>query len=74
MIKNEAQQAHERAFEMRSKIIAIKSERRKRKEEAKRAILEQNIKARKAVMDEKKLEEIAEKSVDLLKKGEKITL
>ena len=73
-IKNEAQKAHEKAFEMRSKIIAIKGERRKRREEAKKAIIEQNIKARKAVMDEKKLEEIAEKSVDLLKKGEKITL
>ena len=73
-IRNEAQKIHDKAFEMRSKIIAIKGERRKRWDEAKKAIKEQNIKARKAVMDKEKLEKIADKSVDALKKGEKITL
>jgi len=73
-LKNEAQNIHEKAFEMRSKIIAIKGDRRKRRDEAKRVIQEQNIRARRAVMDEKKLEEIADKSVDALKKGEKISL
>ena len=73
-IKNEAQKVHEKAFEMKSKIIAIRGERRKRREDAKRVIKEQNIKARKAVMDEKKLDELADKSVDALKKGEKISL
>ena len=61
-------------MEMRSKIIGIKDERRKRWQEAKKAIKDQNIKARKAVLDEKKLEEIADKSVDQLKKGGKIEL
>ena len=73
-IRNDAQKIHEKAFEMRSKIIAIKGERRKRFQEAKKAITEQNIKARKAVSDKKKLEEIADKSVDALKKGQKIQL
>ncbi|UCH72069.1 MAG: hypothetical protein JSW62_00530 [Thermoplasmatales archaeon] len=73
-IKDEAQKTHEKAFEMKSKIIAIKSERRKRWDEAKKAIKDQNIKARKAVMDKNKLNEIADKSVDALKKGEKISL
>ena len=73
-IRNEAQKVHEKAFEMRSKIVAIKGERRKRWDEAKRAIKEQNIKARKSVMDKEKLSEIADKSVDALKKGEKIKL
>ena len=73
-IKNEAQKTHEKAFEMRSKIITIKGERRKRWDEAKKAIKEKNIKARKETMDEKKLKEIADKSVDALKKGEKINL
>ena len=73
-IRNEAQKIHEKAFEMRSKIIAIKGERRKRWDEAKKAIKEQNIKARKAVMDKDKLDKIADKSVDALKKGEKISL
>ena len=73
-IRNDAQKIHEKAFEMRSKIIAIKGERRKRWDEAKKAIKEQNIKARKAVMDKDKLDKIADKSVDALKKGEKISL
>ena len=73
-LRNDAQKIHEKAFEMRSKIIAIKGERRKRFQEAKKAIAEQNIKARKAVSDKKKLDEIADKSVDALKKGEKIVL
>jgi len=73
-IRNEAQKIHEKAFEMRSRIIAIKGERRKRWDEAKKAIKEQNIKARKAVMDKDKLDKIADKSVDALKKGEKISL
>jgi len=73
-LRQEAQKTHDKAFEMKSKIIGIKGERRKRFQEAKQAISEQNMKARKAVMDEKKLDEIADKSVDLLKKGEKITL
>lgn len=73
-IRNEAQKIHDKAFEMKSKIISIKGERRKRRDEAKKAIQEQNIRARKAVMDKEKLEKIADKSVDALKKGKKITL
>ena len=73
-VRDEAQRNHEKAIEMRSKVIAVKGERRKRWEDAKKAIQEQNIRARSAVMDKKKLEEHADKSVDALKKGKKITL
>ena len=73
-IRDAAQQNHDKAFEMKSKIIGIKDERRKRWQEAKQAIKDQNIKARKAVMDKEQLEKIADKSVDALKKGEKISL
>jgi uncharacterized coiled-coil DUF342 family protein len=73
-LRTEAQKVHDKAFEMRSKIIAIKGERRKLWDEAKKAIKDQNIKARKAVMDKEKLDKIADKSVDALKKGEKIRL
>ncbi len=73
-LRQEAQKTHDKAFEMKSKIIGIKDERRKRFQDAKQAIKEQNIKARMATMDEKKLSEIADESVDLLKKGKKITL
>ena len=73
-IKLEAQKCHDKAFEMKSMIISIKGERRKIWQEAKQAITDQNIKARKAVMDKEKLEEIADKSVEALKKGQKISL
>jgi len=73
-IRNEAQKIHEKAFEMKSRIIGIKGERRKRWQEAKKAIKDQNIKARKAVSDKNELDKIADKSVDALKKGEKISL
>ena len=73
-IRDEAQKTHDKAFEMKSKIIGIKDERRKRWQEAKQAIKDQNIRARKAVMDKDQLEKIADKSVDALKKGEKISL
>ena len=73
-IRNEAQKNHEKAMEMRSKIISFRDERRKRWIEAKKVIEEQNLKARKAILDEGKLQEIAEETLDALKKGKKITL
>ena len=73
-VRNEAQKIHEKAFEMKSKIISIKGDRRKRWGEAKKAIKDQNIRARKAVLDKDELNKIADKSVDALKKGEKIKL
>lgn len=73
-IKGEANAVHDKAFEMKSKIIAIKSERRKRRDDARKAIQDQNIMARRAVMDKKTLEKIADDAVDELKKGKKITL
>lgn len=73
-VRNEAQKNHEKAVEMRSKVVAFKDSRRKRWKEAKMAIKEQNIKARKATMDKEELRKYADKSVDALKKGEKISL
>lgn len=73
-VKNEAQKNHEKAVEMRSKIIAIKGERRKRRDDALRAIKEQNVRTRNILLDEKKLNEHADKSVEALKKGKKILL
>ncbi len=73
-VKNEAQKNHEKAIEMKSKIISVKEERKNRWKQAKMAIKEQNIKAREAVLDKNKLHEIAEQSIDELKKGKKISL
>ncbi len=73
-VKNEAQKNHEKAIEMKSKIISIKEERRNQWKQAKMAIKEQNIKARESVLNKEKLQEIADQSVDDLKKGKKISL
>ena len=73
-IKKEADKVHNKAYELKSKIIGIKDKRRKRYKEAKKAIKDQNIRARKAVLDEGELDKHADKSVEALKKGEKIKL
>ena len=73
-VKKEADKVHQKAYEMKSKVMSIKNERRKRYKESKQAIKEQNINARKAVMDKEKLKEHADKSVEALKKGKKIKL
>jgi hypothetical protein len=52
----------------------VKDERRQRWRESKQMIKEQNMQARKAVMDKDKLQELSEKSLESLKKGEKISL
>lgn len=72
--RNEAQRNHEKAIEMRGHILEVRDERRKRYEESKRILKEQNISARKAVMDTDKLQKIADSALDALKKGEKISL
>lgn len=72
--RNEANKNHEKAMEMRSKIISVRNERRQRWKEHKRIVKEQNLKARKAVADKDKLKEIADESLESLKKGEKISL
>jgi len=73
-VKKEAQRNHEKAVEMRSKIIAVKDDRRKRWKDARMAIKEQNIKAREATMDKEKLKKYADSSIVELKKGKKISL
>jgi len=73
-IKKEADESHKKAYELKSKILAIKEERWKQRQEAKKAIKDQNTQARQAVMDKKKLEEHADRSVEDFKKGKKIIL
>lgn len=72
-IRDEAQRYHEKAIEMRSKIISVKQDRKKRWEESKQLIRDQNVKARKLVMDKEKLDKAADDSVSALKKGQKIS-
>lgn len=69
-IREKADHYHQRAQEMRQKILSIKRERWDEIKQAKKTIQDQNIAARKALFDEKKLDEDAEKALEtLLKKG-----
>ena len=72
-IREEAQEQHEKAMEMRDKVMAVKNERRKRYQEAKALIKEQNKKAKTEIFDDGKLEKVADKSLESLKKGSKIS-
>lgn len=73
-IREEAQTNHEKAMEMRSKVMSIKKERRKRWKESKEILQKQNKQAKDNVLDKKKLDKMADKSVDELKQGKKISL
>ena len=73
-IREEAQRHHEKAMEMLSKIMAVKKERRKRWQESKEILQSQNIKAKKELFDEKKIEKKVDESVSALKNGKKIRL
>lgn len=72
--RNEAQKNHEKAMEMREHIVQVRGDRRRRFEEAKKLIKDQNVKARKAVLDKDKLNKIADDSLSELKNGKKINL
>jgi len=73
-IKKSANEVHRKVVEMRAKIISIKKESRRRREEAKKILEEQNLRAKKMLYDEKKLEEHTEAALDALKQGEKVAL
>ena len=72
--RNEAQKNHEKAMEMREHIVQVRNDRRRRFEESKQLIKDQNIKARKAVLDQEKLKKIADNTLSELKNGKKINL
>lgn len=73
-IRKQAQEFHNKAVEMRAKIISIRKERRRRWEEARRILEEQNIRAKQLLYDEEKLEELTEEALEALKKGKKISI
>ena len=73
-VREEAQAHHDKAMEMRSKVMSIKKERKKRWTESKEILKQQNLKAQQLVLNKEKLDEVANASVDDLKKGKKISL
>ena len=61
---------HERAMEMRDKVMALRRERKEKYRKAKKEIDDQNLKARRALTDEARLDAAADEAVKaLLKKG-----
>jgi uncharacterized coiled-coil DUF342 family protein len=72
--REEAQVNHDKAMEMRSKIVSVKRERMQLFQESKEILRSQNLKARKELTDTTKLDKAAEESVERLKGGKKITL
>jgi uncharacterized coiled-coil DUF342 family protein len=72
--REEAQDSHNKAIEMRSKIIGVKKERMMLFQEARDTLRNQNLLAKKALNDEGKLDQVAENSVNALKNGKKISL
>jgi hypothetical protein len=54
--------------------MSVKQEKRKRWQESKDLLRNQNIKAQKELFDKEKLDEIEQQTVDALKKGKKISL
>lgn len=73
-IKQEAQENHDKAVEIRSKIMSVKRERQQQWQEAKQILRNQNLKAQKELLDKDKLEKVADESVNALKEGKKIRL
>jgi uncharacterized coiled-coil DUF342 family protein len=73
-IREEAQSHHDKAIEMRSKIMGAKKERVMRFQEAREILRSQNILAKKALTDENQLDKVAEDSVNALKNGKKVSL
>ena len=69
-----ADDAHQKAMELREKMIAIQGERRAEFEADRRELREVNQAARQAVADPRRLEEKAEDDLALLKTGGKIRI
>lgn len=73
-VRDEAQRVHLKAMELREKVVSIRKERRQRWEQARKILEEQNIKAQHVLQDEKGLKDKVDKSIESLKKGEKISI
>ena len=72
-MKKRADEYHRKAVEMRSKIIAIRKERRERYEKAMKMLEEFNVQAR-HMMDEDEIEKFIEENMEKLKKEGKISI
>ena len=69
-IRTRADEFHQKAVEMREKVLTIRNTQRSEIREARNLIRQQNVSVRKALLDEKKLDQAADDALQLLlKKG-----
>ena len=73
-IRERANKVHVKAMEMRNTVLVYKREIWKKKKEAKKDIIDQNIKVKKVLEDREKLEKHAETALEKLLKKEKVSL
>ena len=73
-IRERANKVHVKAMEMRNTVLVYKREIWKKKQEAKKDIIDQNIKVKKVLEDKGKLEKHAETVLEKLLKKEKVSL
>jgi uncharacterized coiled-coil DUF342 family protein len=65
---------HERAMEMRGKVVALKREQQSKVRAARQEIKKQNVKVKKALEDKKRLDAAADEAVKALRKKGKIEM
>ncbi len=69
-VRTRADEAHEKALEMRGKVLTIRNTQRSEVREARNLLRQQNLTVRKALLDDRKLDQAAEDALQvLLKKG-----
>jgi epidermal growth factor receptor substrate 15 len=73
-IRERANKVHVKAMEMRNTVLVYKREIWKKKQEAKKDIIDQNIKVKKVLEDRGKLEKHAETALEKLLRKEKVSL
>jgi len=73
-IRERANKVHVKAMEMRNTVLVYKREIWKKKQEAKKDIIDQNIKVKKVLEDKGKLEKHAETALEKLLRKEKVSL
>lgn len=72
--REQADSYHQKAMELREKVIGLRKERDQLRKDARDLIQDQNKKVDEELADEEKLEDAADKAVDMLLKKGKITL
>lgn len=73
-VRKQADSYHQKATELREKVLQLRDERNKLRKEARAVVEDQNKKVKDELEDQEKLDDAADKAVDVLLKKGKITL